>query len=82
MGKSGKVWKYQVMGKYGGMEVGNVGSGVQRPPSLSRPRPRPPSRPQPRRSTLPLPLPRIGYIRTEVDDIEGLMDGPCEVDAS
>ena len=67
------------MGKYGGggggyMEVGNVGSGVPRPPS--------PSQPRPRRSTLPLSLPRISYIRTEVDDNEGLMDGPCEVDAS
>ena len=36
MGKSWEVWAYRVMGKYGGMEVGNVGSGVQRP--------RPPSR--------------------------------------
>ena len=69
---------------------GNVGSGVPRPPSPSRPQPRqpsrpqprPPSRPQPRRSTLPLPLPRMGCIRTEVDDTRGLMDGPHEGDAS
>ena len=58
----------------GSREVGNVGSGVQRPCS--------PSRPRPHRSTLPLPLPRMGCIRTEVDDTEGLNDGPCEVDAS
>ena len=48
MGKYGEVWKYRVMGKYGGMEVfganigvgdngGNVGLGVPRPPSPSRP---------------------------------------------
>ena len=41
---SGEVWAYRVMGKYEGMEVGNVGSGVQRPPSPSRPQPRPLSR--------------------------------------
>ena len=77
----------------GGMEVsganiivgdngGNVGSGVLRPPSPSRPQPRPPFQPRPRRSTLYLPLPRMGYIRTGVDDTEGLMDGPREVDVS
>ena len=54
----------------GGMEVCNVSSGVPRPLS--------PSRPGPRRSTLPLPLPQMGCIRTEVDDIGGLVD----VDAS
>ena len=53
---------------------GNVGSSV--------PRPLPPSRPQPRQSTLPLPLPRMSYIQTGVDDTGGLMDGPREVDAS
>ena len=53
---------------------GNVGSGVSRP--------QPPSRPRPRRSTLPLPLSRMGYLRTEVDDTRGLMDGTREVDAS
>ena len=72
-----------VLGRGGGdMEVGNVGSGVPRPPSPSQPRPCPPSRPRPHRSTLPLPLPRMGCIQTRVDDIGGLMDGPCEVDAS
>ena len=60
---------------------GNFGSGVPQPPSPSRPRPRPPSRPRPRRSTLPLPLPRMGCIRTRVDDTGGLMDGPHEVNA-
>ena len=60
---------------------GNVGSGVPLPPSPSRPRPCPPSRPRPRRSTLSLLLPRTGCIRTGVDDIGGLMDGPHEVDA-
>ena len=48
-----------------GNNCGNVGSGVQRP----------------RRSTLTLLLPRMGCIRTEVDDIGGLMDGLHEVDA-
>ena len=61
---------------------GNVGSGVPRPPLPSRPRPYPPSQPRPCRSTLSLPLPRIGSIRTGVDDTGGLMDGPHEVDAS
>ena len=28
------------------------------------------------------PLPRMSCIRTRVDDTGGLMDGPCEVDAS
>ena len=63
------------------MKVGNAGSGVPRPPSVSQPRPRPPSQPRPRLSTLPLPLPRMGCIRTGVDDTGDLMDGPCEVDA-
>ena len=58
------------MDKYGGMEVGNVGSGVPRPLS--------PSQPGPRRSTLLLPLLRMGCIRIGVDDIGGLVD----VDAS
>ena len=61
---------------------GNVGLGVPRPPSPSRPRPRPPSRARPRRSTLPLSLPRMDCIRIRVYDIGGLMDGPREVDAS
>ena len=56
--------------------------GVPRPPSPSRPRSRPLSRPRPHRSTIPLPLPRIGCIKTGVDDTGGLMDGPCEEDAS
>ena len=47
------------------MEVGIVGLDVSRPC----------------RSNLPLPLSRIGYIRTGVDDTKGLNDGPCEVDA-
>ena len=66
-----------MMGKYGGMEVsganmgvgnngGNVGLGV----------------PRPRQSTLPLFLPRIGCIRTEVDDTRGLMDDLHDLDAS
>ena len=29
-----------------------------------------------------LPLPCMGCIRTTVDDTGGLMDGPCDVDAS
>ena len=69
---------------------GNVGLGVARPPSPSRPqphqpsrpRPRPPSRLRPRQSTLPLLLSRMGYIRTQVNDIGGLMDGSRGVDAS
>ena len=56
MGKYGEVWKYQAIGKYGDMEVGNVGSGVSRPPSLSRPRPRQLSQPRPHQSTLSLSL--------------------------
>ena len=38
MDKYGEVWKYRVIGKQGWgvvMEVGNVGSGVQRPCSPS-----------------------------------------------
>ena len=61
---------------------GNVSSGVPLPPSSSQPRPRPPSRPRPHRSILTLPLPRMGCIRTGVDDTGGLMDGPREVHAS
>ena len=60
----------------------NVGSGVPRPPSPSQPRPRPSSRPRPHQLTLPIHLPRMGCIRTGVDDTEGLMDGPREVEAS
>ena len=33
-------------------------------------------------NSLSLSLPRMGCIRTEVDDARGLMDGLCEVDAS
>ena len=68
----------------GGIEVGKVGSGVPPLLSPSGPWPHPPSRPRPRRSTLPLPLPlpRMGCMHTGVDDTRGLMDDPCDVDAS
>ena len=81
-----------------GNNGGNVGSGVARSPSPSRPQPYPPSRHVDqlsltistttlptiltRRSTLPLPIPRMGSIQIGVDDTGGLMDGPHEVDAS
>ena len=41
-----------------------------------------PSRPQPRPPPLSLPRPWIGYILIAVDDAKGLMDGPCDKDAS
>ena len=55
-------------------------SSVERPTARPRDRPPPlsPGRPQP----LPFPRPRIRYILTVVDDVGGLMDGLCDVDAS
>ena len=60
----------------GSMEVSSVerlaARPLDQPPPLSPGRPRPP----------PFPRPRIRYILTEVDDVGGLMDGLCDVDAS
>ena len=67
----------------GGMEVSSVERLAARPPgrrppcSLTRP-----GRPRPYPPPLPLPRPKIGYILTTVDDVGGMMDGPCDVDAS
>ena len=60
----------------GGMEV----SSVERPIAQSPDRPLTlsPARPPP----LPLPRPRIGCILIVVDEVRGLMDGPCDIDAS
>ena len=69
----------------GSMEVSLVEQLAARPPGrrppclptlLSRPRPCPPPLP------LPLPQPQISCILTAVDQERGLMDGPCDVDAS
>ena len=62
----------------GGMEVSLVERPTARPPRsptrLGRPRPCPPP--------LHLPRPWIDCILTAVDDVGGLMDGPCDIDAS
>ena len=82
------------MEKSCGMEVSGGGveysSGME-VSSMERPAVRPPDRRPPRSPTQlgqlqphppPLPWPWIGYILTTVDDTRGLMDGPCDVDAS
>ena len=66
-----------------GMEVSGSGMEVSLVEPPGQPPPRSPTqlgRPPP----LPLPLPRpwIGCILIVVDDTEGLMDDPCDVDAS
>ena len=60
----------------GGMEVSSM-----EPPN--RPPPRSPARPgQPQPHPPLLHPPRISYILTTLDGARGLVDGPCDIDAS
>ena len=81
-----KVWEGDVENSCG-MEVLGDGveySGVMEVSSVEQQETRPPCSPTrpSRRRPLPLSQPRIGCILTVVDDARGLMDGPCDVDAS
>ena len=63
----------------GGMEVSSMEWSVARPPDQRPPR-SPTQLGRPRH--LPLPRLQIGCILIIVDDGRGLMDDPCDVDAS
>ena len=82
------TYKARDVSDNGGMtcEVEVSGGGVEysggiEVSSVERPTTRPPGRPQSRPPPLLLLRPQIDCILTTVDDIGGLMDGSCDIDA-